>query len=239
MSKKIKKYERETKSMPFLSRLIQDEVLVASYSFIHSWSTSLGMSIYEQLAEMIVEGNTEAIRQLRIKEGIDEKRITEIRRIINELKNGRQPDKIQESTEVLNIPNSNPQKIHNKGSIVDFYMKREGKEYYFEIKTVKPNTGEVWIAKQKLLEWVARKNVLLNSIVALPYNPDPSKEYQRFTSNNIFDKKELWVAEQFWDFLGGPGTYEQLLEIFDKVGKNFKVELQKKIKDISKDISKV
>ena len=38
---KLKKYSRETNSMPFLARLIQDSEKIAAYSFIHSLATSL------------------------------------------------------------------------------------------------------------------------------------------------------------------------------------------------------
>lgn len=38
---------------------------------------------------------------------------------------------------------------------------------------------------------------------------------------------ELKVASEFWDFLGGEGTYVQLLDIFEKVG----IELRQEIDD--------
>ncbi len=38
---KLKSYDRETTSMPFLARLIQDSEKIAAYSFIHSMATSL------------------------------------------------------------------------------------------------------------------------------------------------------------------------------------------------------
>ncbi|WP_423906347.1 TdeIII family type II restriction endonuclease [Candidatus Spongiihabitans sp.] len=40
---KLKKYGRETTTMPFLARLIQDNEKIAAYSFIHSMATTLGM----------------------------------------------------------------------------------------------------------------------------------------------------------------------------------------------------
>ena len=38
-------------------------------------------------------------------------------------------------------------------------------------------------------------------------------------------ENELKVAEEFWDFLGGEKTYQDLLNCFEKVG----VELRKEI----------
>ncbi len=39
--------------MPFLARLIQDNEKIASYSFIHSLATALGMSIYEGVSVIL------------------------------------------------------------------------------------------------------------------------------------------------------------------------------------------
>ena len=50
---KLKSYGRETTSMPFLARLIQDNEKIAAYSFIHSMATTLGMSIYEDISVII------------------------------------------------------------------------------------------------------------------------------------------------------------------------------------------
>ena len=40
---KLKTYGRETTSMPFLARLIQDNEKIAAYSVIHAMATTLGM----------------------------------------------------------------------------------------------------------------------------------------------------------------------------------------------------
>ena len=44
----------------------------------------------------------------------------------------------------------------------------------------------------------------------------------------IFDlDNEIMVAEQFWDFLGGEGTYQDLLDCFETAG----IELRPVIDD--------
>lgn len=42
--------------------------------------------------------------------------------------------------------------------------------------------------------------------------------------------KELKVANEFWDFLGGPKTYNDLLNCFEKVG----IEMREEIDDYFK-----
>ena len=51
---KLKRYARESTSMPFLVKLMQDKEKVAAYSFIHSLATTLGMSIYEDVSKIII-----------------------------------------------------------------------------------------------------------------------------------------------------------------------------------------
>jgi type II restriction enzyme len=38
---------------------------------------------------------------------------------------------------------------------------------------------------------------------------------------------ELKVADEFWDFLGGKGTYQELLDCFEEVG----IELRPEVDD--------
>ena len=56
---KLKLYGRETTSMPFLARLIQDNEKVVAYSFIHSMATTLGMSIYEDVSVILASDTSE------------------------------------------------------------------------------------------------------------------------------------------------------------------------------------
>ena len=45
--------------------------------------------------------------------------------------------------------------------------------------------------------------------------------------------KNIFLSEKFWELLGGKGTYEEVLEIFDEVGKEFKEKIQNKIKEVA------
>jgi type II restriction enzyme len=44
---------------------------------------------------------------------------------------------------------------------------------------------------------------------------------------------ELKVAEEFWDFLGGNGTYQDLLDCFEKVGIAMRSEIDDYFKRFS------
>ncbi len=235
MQAKLKTYGRETTSMPFLARLIQDSEKIAAYSFIHSLATSLGMSIYEEVSVIIAKENSEeCCRNYGVGGAISPAQKTVVSNILNELRNGERKANInQEKHEILEASWIDG-KYQKSGDIADFFMKRDGVEHYFEIKTVKPNIDIFEKSKTKLLEWVAKRRTDINVYLAFPYNPYYPEPYYRFTEVNMMDyPNDFLVGEDYWNFLGGKGTFPELLRIFDEVGKAFKEKLQKKFQEIA------
>ena len=234
---KLKSYGRETTSMPFLARLIQDNEKIAAYSFIHSMATTLGMSIYEDISVIIAsETADEAFRNYGVGGAISKDQKTAISDIITGLRNGSRCAEIdKEVKEVLNASAKNGE-FQKSGNIADFYMKKEEVEYYFEIKTVKPNIDVFEKSKTKLLEWIARRRKLVKVYLAFPYNPYHPKPYHRFTEVGMMNPPhDFLIGEQYWDFIGGKNTFSELLKTFDTVGKDYKDQLNKKFKEIARN----
>ena len=68
----------------------------------------------------------------------------------------------------------------------------------------------------------------INTVIAIPYNPYEPQAYNRWTMRGMLDlNNELKVADEFWDFLGGTGTYKDLLDCFEKVGIELRGEIDK------------
>ncbi|MFA7402147.1 MAG: TdeIII family type II restriction endonuclease, partial [Bacteroidales bacterium] len=95
----------------------------------------------------------------------------------------------------------------------------------------KPNKGGFKEFKRTLLEWVAvslaqNKEAKINTLIAIPYNPYEPKPYSRWTMAGMLDlDKELKVAAEFWDFLGGEGAYNDLLDCFERIGIELRPEI--------------
>ena len=234
---KLKKYGRETTSMPFLARLIQDNEKIAAYSFIHSVATTLGMSIYEDVSVIIGKNNSkECFRNYGVGGVISKEQSSVIKKIITNLRNNEQKANIKSETiEILNA-SSHGGKFQKSGNIADFYMNRNEVEYFFEIKTVKPNIDIFEKSKTKLLEWIARKRSPVKVFLAFPYNPYHPEPYSRFTVTGMMDHpNDFLIGDEYWDFIGGKNTFPQLLETFDEVGKEYKEKLQKKFKQIANE----
>ena len=43
------------------------------------------------------------------------------------------------------------------------------------------------------------------------------------------------IGKEYWDFLGGENTFEELLTLFDTVGKKFKERIRQKIQQVAKE----
>ncbi len=234
LDNKLNKYVRETTSMPFLAKLMQDSEKVAAYSFIHSLATTLGMSVYEQVSKIIAKENFDKVETSYDIEGeITHEENKTITKILQEIKNNsRKADKEKEIKEILECKKESGRKIKVRA---DLFLKKGDKEFYIEIKTAKPNIDVFAKSKEKLLQWVALRKKKVNTILAIPYNPYHPEPYSRFTMQGYLDEeKELYVAEKFWELLGGKETYKEVLEIFDEVGKEFKDKIQGKIKEVAR-----
>jgi len=232
---KLSNYARETSSMPFLAKIMQDSEKVAAYSFIHSIATTLGMSAYEQIAQIIASPNYDIVETGYDVEGIisNEENIV-ISQIMQEIKNKMRV--ANKENEIQEIVNCKPNKGRTIKIRADLFLKKGDEEYYIEIKTAKPNIDVFSKSKQKLLEWVALRKKPIKTILAIPYNPYHPEPYNRFTIQGVLDEeKELYVAEKFWDLLGGKGTYKELLMIFDEIGREFKDQIQSKIKEVARE----
>jgi hypothetical protein len=150
----------------------------------------------------------------------------------------------------LSTANSEPQKLEEierirkvcrKGEMktvkptkVDVKLTSKTDEIYlFDIKTAKPNAGGFKEFKRTLLEWVAatladNPKADIKTYIAIPYNPYEPEPYNRWTMRGMLDlKNELKVAEEFWDFLGGKGSYNELLACFERVGIELRSEIDK------------
>ena len=119
-----------------------------------------------------------------------------------------------------------------KPTKVDLIVEDTNSElFFFDIKTAKPNKGGFKEFKRTLFEWVAvvlaeNPQAKINTLIAIPYNPYEPKPYSRWTMAGILDlENELKVAEEFWNFLGGEGAYNDLLNCFERVGVELRPEI--------------
>jgi len=112
----------------------------------------------------------------------------------------------------------------NAATRIDLYIQTHGGEdHYFEIKSAKPNKGQCIEMKQRLLTALAiRRQGSTHTWWGVPYNPYGKGEYRWIYPLAFFDfEDEVMLGLPFWDFVGGTGTYEELLDLYRQVGDEF------------------
>lgn len=231
---KFRNYNPEPASMPFHTMLLGKDRM-ALFSFIHSLNTNFGTSIFEPVALALasttfIQAKTQTIAGTKISEAAQ--RV--IQDIMDELTAANSKPNKQEEIEAIRKVCQTGNMKTVKPTKVDIWLQSDDNQLYlFDIKTAKPNKGGFKEFKRTLLEWTAcvlaeNPKAIINTLIAIPYNPYEPKSYSRWTMAGMLDlEKELKVADEFWDFLGGQGTYLQLLDIFERVG----IELRPEIDD--------
>jgi hypothetical protein len=221
---KIKSYEPETNYRPFLEALIEKN-LVAQGSKIHSLSTSLGMSIYEQIAILIAtkEAGYTAEKQYQLEGCIDPK----TKALIDDFCDHTHkyiPNKINEIEEIRKIIKPGLAIKHNNSTVDVFIQKPNGQEVYIDIASGKMNKKEFNALRKKMLEWCALRlsqnsKINIKTCIGIPFNPYHPEPYTRWTSDNCDLKEDLLIQEDLWkEFSGGNDIFKELIEIFEKVG---------------------
>ncbi len=224
--RKLEEYTPETRHMPFHTRLLGRDRM-ALFSFIQSINTTLGTSVFEEIAVIMARPHFQRAeaqyRELDATISTDAQAV--VQSITDELTTGStHPDKRSEIERLRVVARTGRIRAVKKPRVDLFLIDHDGVEHYFDLKTAKPNMDEFKAHKRKLLEWVAFRlhanpAAQVRTALAIPYNPYEPEPYQRWTLAGLYDTpEELLVAEEFWDFLGGKGAYCDLLALFEAVG---------------------
>lgn len=229
---KFQSYKRETDNMPFHYRLLGKDRM-ALFSFIHSVNTTFGTSIYEPVAiELARDRFKVAATQVVPFNQISTEAHHRIQIIIDRLRNtdrgSNKPLEVQELREVCQIGDLNEVNLTQ----VDIWLEDyEGELFLIDLKTAKPNKGDFQKFKRTLLEWAAaelarKPKVVVNTMIGIPYNPYEPNPYRRWTQKGMLDPNhEVLIAEKLWDFLGGEGSYVDLLDAFEMAGIELRDEI--------------
>ncbi len=222
---KFENYNPEPSVMPFHTRLLGKDRM-ALFSFIQSLNTNFGTSIFEPVAKTLALSKFKAVSlQATAGSQISEEAQRIIQNIMDELTAANaKPCKTEEIEAIRAVCQKGAMKTVKPTKVDILLESHNGELFLFDIKTAKPNKGGFKEFKRTLLEWVAvilaqNPDAKVNTLIAIPYNPYEPKPYSRWTMAGMLDlENELKVAEEFWDFLAGEDTYQDLLDCFERVG---------------------
>lgn len=241
--KKIEEYSlnEEDSAKPFQYALFTQKGYLAK-GFIHGCETSLG-NWHESIAQIIAKDNFKVAKKLqnnfKLKGKITREAQRTFENILSELDSViREPNPTSEAEELFKASQKRNY-LEDRIQTVDLYLEKEnGEEIYFEIKGPKPNKNEMRATKRDLLEIYAlraQENKKAKVYLGMYYNPYFPRDYERWTCLKFFKKgKDFLIGKDFWDFLGGVGAYEELINIYEEVGEEIRPKLEKKLKQIAK-----
>ena len=218
----------------FMPKAEVEKALLES-KFVASLATSMG-SWYERMAIMIARERYGEADKPKIRGMISEGTADAIQAIMRDLDNGEvKPDYELESRRIKEaIAHGDASKPRRISITVDFFIPNaDGVVFAAELKTPRPNKSVVKAEKRKLLELRAllfqeHPSKQVRTCFAFPYNPYRTREgfekHWHFGRKYVGFERDFLVAKEFWDYIGGEGTYEALLEIVREVGEAMRVE---------------
>lgn len=103
-----------------------------------------------------------------------------------------------------------------------------GRTYAFELKGPLPNSDQTKVSKEKMFKLLAmNEHVVTDAYYALVYNPYGQKrsDYAWTFPKRWFDMENdesVLIGEEFWNLIGGEGTYRQFICEVNKLGVAYK-----------------
>ena len=201
--------------------------------WFHGLSTTLGQSYFENIAQILSNGEKRTFKNYKIKKSVRDK----ISEIINDLKSGeRLPNVEEENKELREVLLEDSEYVNGLEFTADVYFEDKDNVVMIELKTVRPNAGEMRGEKQKILygkSYIMQKypKKQVYYFIGFPYDPTENPknpcgyDKERFMSSLIefskyFDKREVLIADELWSFLSGEDrTMEKILEIINSIAK--------------------
>lgn len=212
---------------PFQAAIIPPE-LIRINQFERGLSTRLGNSLEECARLIALEHHQDARRGFDLVSEISLSALAEAEIQKERYESATQsligkPSFEEMITFVLEAIKSND--LVTKKVRADLYiLADDGTEFFFEIKSPKPNKGQCLEVIQRLLRFYVFRGYSrpqIQAYYAMPYNPYGSQKadykWPQALKYLPFDEMVI-MGQDFWNLVGGATAYEELLEIYMEVG---------------------
>ncbi len=207
---------------PFHQAIIPEQILRIS-SFERSFSTKLG-STFEECARLIASQRYKVAKRGFVATGqMPHAATTKIEELVNRIAREHKPNFLKLIAEVLEVEDDN---WVERPVVSDLYLENnKGVRYFFEIKSPKPNKGQCLEIAERLLRIHAitqENRPKVNAFFAMAYNPYGTRkeDYKHSFGLQYSDiQNEVLIGDEFWELIGGKGTFEELLEVYREVGR--------------------
>ena len=166
-----------------------------------------------------------AERQYKVEGFIPTDSLGEVARIEENLdRKQRATDYKAEVQRLVQLAEQDKSSKESRGVTSDLYVRdKDGNETYFEIKGPQPNKGQcLKVTRDHLLIHCIRRKHFpqVKTYYGMAYNPyGEGNRYKHSIALTYFDiKHHALMGKTFWNYLGGTGTYEDVLSVYSEVG---------------------
>jgi len=227
----IERLDNEETNRPFHAALLSSEALFWS-RFERSFSTSFGQRVIEKVAKeaALAGGATEASNGKATTCSLTLEQLAAVDAHIAALRGGSSSKGWETDLAEVKAAGGATGAKQATRVISDIWWIKDGVNYYMSSKTVKPNIDQTAEAKRDLLK-LKLHDPGCKVFYGLPYNPygEKRENYNWKPPMGIFDFRRdsvVLIGKDYWDTLGGLGSYDEMLKIAKEVGKETRALLE-------------
>lgn len=223
--------EKHRSEKPLYAALVPDEIFKGSH-FERRFVTPFGKA-WEKLA--VVAANTGlgyGTTDHSITGTINAGRLRRIPQVLNSLEHsdkGKERVRPDWDAELAFILGGKSKKLIPTTVICDVYAedKTNNKKYAFELKAPLPNSDQTKVSKEKILKLYSMEPQQVDdAYFALPYNPYGRRQDYAWSFParwfNMKEDKVVLIGNEFWEKIGGMGTYQKFIDAINEIGPEYK-----------------
>jgi len=221
------KLEENVSDIPFF---------ISLSSWMHGLNTTLGQTFFENVAHHVSQGEKREYTSRRLGNlPITQTQRNHISQIIADLSTSTKDPNLESENKLL-FTDYDTAVINAMDFSADVFIEDTDSITAIELKSVKPNSGEMKGEKQKILEGKAAlyrhfPDKQINFYIGFPFDPTVDTDNEDITSydrtrflgqiinmNKYFAHGETLIASELWDKLSGEqNSMEQILEIINTI----------------------
>lgn len=232
--------EKHHSTKPLYAALVPDEIFKGSH-FERRFVTPFG-GVWEKLAQVVaIEAHGNCVLGTSINGVVGSESLRRIQEVLNKLEHntkGTAKVKPDWETELAYIRAGGGDPIPVT-VVCDLFIHNEetNMKYAFELKGPLPNSDQTKVSKEKIFKLLAMSPPKVDfAYYALPYNPYGKKEdYQWAFPMRWFNMQKdasVLIGNEFWDLIGGEGTYDNFIKEVNLLGKEYKQQIYKEFLQI-------
>lgn len=222
---------------PLYAALVPDEIFKGSH-FERRFVTPFGR-VWEQLAQAVaIQAHGHCAMGHNINGVIGSESLRRIQETLNTLEHNSKKIKPNWESELQYIKEGGGSPIPVNVTCDIFIDSTEtNKKYAFELKAPLPNSDQTKVSKEKMFKLLAMNPKQVDdAFYALPYNSYGKKDDYKWTFPmrwfDMHNDKSVLIGNEFWDLIGGEGTYNNFIKEVNLIGKDYRERIYREFLEI-------